>query len=56
MLVNDFQVWPLQTETQDGMCVNRHPINLIFLRIYSLLLEYINIANIDMMKSNLYFI
>ena len=44
-----------KTVPQDSMCMKRHPRNLIFLRIHALLLEYINIADIDMIKSNLYF-
>lgn len=43
-----------KTVPQDSMCMKRHPRNLIFLRIHALLLEYINRADIDMIKSNLY--
>ena len=45
-----------ETVPQNSMCMKRHPRNLLFLRIHALLLEYINIADIDMIKSKLSFI
>lgn len=44
-----------ETVPQSSMCMKRHPRNLIFLRIHALLLEYINIADTNMIKSKLSF-